>query len=248
MMSAVGAKTYTYSRAHRHLEIAALCIITVLIGALALELALNLRTPNWFGCLVALPIGLTGADFASGFLHWLADRYGTPATPVMGTFVRTFREHHSDQTAITRHDFIETNGDSAIWCCWAIPVFALIHGGAWYHAFLLGLVLGAMFTAQIHKWSHQERVPLFVVILQKTGLILSKEHHRKHHTALHDRAYCITNGWLNPFLQVIRFWSALEWLIERWLGVPAQAHLPGGVVQAAGFGIHARKKALKSEA
>src|SRR6188768_1026808 len=110
---------YKYARSHRVLEVCGLGVAAALMtttGVLAIR-----ALPDGGVWLAALSCfaGLCLADFVSGVVHWSADTYGSPTMPVFGGFVRTFREHHADQVDITRHDFIETNGDVSIF---SLPV------------------------------------------------------------------------------------------------------------------------------
>jgi plasmanylethanolamine desaturase len=58
-----------------------------------------------------------------------------------------------------------------------------------------------------------------VKLLQNLHLILPPRDHHIHHTSPHDEYYCITNGWMNPFLERINFWKHMEEGITKLTGV-----------------------------
>lgn len=210
---------------HRVLEAASIVLLLAFIALILGEVLLAAPThlAGWGMValfLAPLPAWLL-ADFVSGFVHFLGDRFGDETTPVFGpTYVKPFREHHVDPTAITRHDFIETNGLNSVV---SLPVAALAWGllplgetawGAFAGAFVASFLLSIFMTNQIHKWAHQERRPRWVSRLQGWGVILSPENHEVHHTSPHDTYYCITAGWLNPVLEKARFYERTERLLR----------------------------------
>jgi hypothetical protein len=165
------------------------------------------------------------ADFGSGLVHWLFDTWGSIDTPFVGkNFIRPFREHHFDQKAITRHDFIETNGNN---CLVSLPLLIAaacltVEHGHWMSivtcSLLLFVCLGTFATNQFHQWAHTDEAPAFVRALQRMHLILPKDHHDIHHMAPYDTHYCITTGWMNGGLRAIRFYRILERTITATTG------------------------------
>ena len=183
------------------------------------------------GIVIALIYGVVLADFISGMVHWGADTWGSVDLPYIGkAFIRPFREHHVDPTAMTRHDFCETNGDNFLavtpTAVWYIYTFftadtEFLIQNYRFELSMFSLAIFLVFTNQIHKWSHiYYGLPAGVEWLQKLHIILPRTHHRIHHIAPHETYFCITTGWLNWPLEKIKFFPTLEWIIEAITGVP----------------------------
>ncbi len=193
--------TSEYPAAHRAIEIAAIVIAGALAVYLAIRLASGAGARAWIVG-TALVAGYVAADLISGLVHWIFDTFGSADTPVVGqSFIRPFREHHDDPLSITRHDFIETNGNSCIACLPVLGAACLIPvdsaSGAFAGALCLFTSLGVLATNQFHKWAHVADPGPIVRRLQRWHLILPHEHHAVHHTAPYASHYCITTGWAN---------------------------------------------------
>lgn len=160
----------------------------------------------------ALLFGWLIADFLSGLLHWLEDRVLWVGMPLLSAaIVEPNRLHHRAPLAFLDSRFVDRN-----WTSWvaALPIalaWLVVFG---FSAELLGALCGALVANEVHALAHRPRnVPRWVRALQWTGLIQSPEYHRLHHLADRDRAYCVLTNWLNPWLDLIGFWGALERLL-----------------------------------
>jgi hypothetical protein len=213
---------YDYPTSHRLFEVVSLVAFATFAALLASRIVTE--TVSRFdvavlGGLIAVNLlAFATADFMSGLVHFLCDNLGSPATPVIGQkFIKAFREHHDDPKAMTQGDFIEVNADNFFVC---LPV--LIPCAIWLdvteHLYLASfvaiLIAFVTVTNELHKWSHMERSPRFLQMLQARQLVLSPDHHHVHHTAPYDSHYCITSGVLNPLLTRVGFWPKLLRLLS----------------------------------
>lgn len=212
-----------YSPAHRAIEILSIAAFLALCLWLIVRMGSATHGARWWLLGAAALGGYVLADFVSGLVHWGFDTWGSIYTPVLGkNFIRPFREHHFDEKAITRHDFVETNGNN---CLVALPVltactFVPVDGslGLAAVAVLTFMCLGVFGTNQFHKWAHMDNPPRLVGWLQRWHLVLPPAHHDTHHRAPYDNYYCITTGWLNSSLRFIGFFRHLERVITAVTG------------------------------
>ncbi|RZF37521.1 hypothetical protein LSTR_LSTR008559 [Laodelphax striatellus] len=218
-----------YSRGKRIQECMSVSVCLTLIVINSLFMLYHIRLTNITTVLMSAFCGIVSADFGSGLVHWMADTWGTIDIPIIGkNYLRPFREHHIDPTSITRHDFVETNGDNFMI---TIPFLGQmtylfitssnqqIQESFSWKCYIFLLCIFVALTNQIHKWSHTYfGLPKWVVWLQEHHIILPRRHHRYHHVAPHETYYCITTGWLNWPLEAIRFWPCLETIITALTG------------------------------
>jgi plasmanylethanolamine desaturase len=170
---------------------------------------------------LAVPLGIVGGDFISGLVHWAADTYGSEDMKVIGpSLVKPFRLHHIYPRDICTHGLVETTGNVCIlsvpvlsvglYLMWLIPSSGVV---AFVVVSFAMIAATTILTNQFHKWAHQESPSSFARWLQRNRLVLEPQHHKLHHTQPFDMNYCITNGWLNPLLNKLRFFRRLEAVI-----------------------------------
>lgn len=208
--------------------------LALIIGAAAMLASLGVAAfasvravGGWWWIPLAVVLGVSAADFATGAVHWFCDRFFSEGTPLIGpVLIRPFREHHVDPQAMVQHGALELHANS---CMPVVAALALGYALPWTardapfsSVCLFFFLLTSAGTNQFHKWAHASSRSLGVRWLQRHGLILSPERHTRHHSGGFRQSYCMTTGWLNPLLDRIDFFPRLERRIRALAGRAAR--------------------------
>ena len=170
---------------------------------------------------LAMLLGLAGADLLGGVAHWACDTFGSERTPWVGPLViAPFREHHVDPQILARKDFFDASASNA-WAGLSLltpwVLFVPAPSGALEVAresFAVSLAGFVFLTNAYHQWAHQAEPPRLARWLWRLHLAIPPEHHARHHER-GDGAYCVTTGWCNAQLERWGFFTRLERLLSR---------------------------------
>lgn len=196
-------------------------VASALLASLLLRIGVAVDGGTAWLVVAALLLGYLLADLLSGTVHWFCDTFFSEDTPLIGKLViQPFREHHVHPQRITRYRFLEQDTTNFFLMVPPLAVASWLGaprpespGELFWCSCLLGLAGGSFGTNLFHKWAHAATRPVAVRWLQRSGLILGPRRHQRHHRD-YSRGFCVTSGWMNPFLDRLRFFSRVEGLIR----------------------------------
>ena len=169
---------------------------------------------SWIGYLL---VSYLAADLLAGFWHWWEDRYAKEDWPVVGKLIAKPNQLHHDQPqAFLNQSYWSRNWTTIVP---SVVVFALTfpHPGSLIFVFVSQ-------ANEIHACAHRKgKTPVWVNMLQATGLLQSPRHHAQHHIDPFESKYCVMSDWLNPILDHFGFWRKLEWFVALVLRVHPKA-------------------------
>jgi hypothetical protein len=171
--------------------------------------ALILEAVSLFGCLLAV-------DLISGVLHWSEDTWLAPGrSKLLDRFiVKDNIDHHRKPGGIRAGNYWATNQVCIVLAAIAGAILVATRVDAWQAYAIVAL---ASQSNQVHLWAHSSTPPRPVEWLQSIGLLQSRAMHAQHHKNPYASNFCTMTNYLNPLLDGIGFWRALETAIV-WCG------------------------------
>lgn len=219
---------YTPGEVRFHVIGAALNGAVLLAGLVWMIATWTTASPFWPAVALAILAGLYAADLGSGLLHWAFDTWFNENITFLRRMVLQVREHHVYPNRIFHISFLHDAGTLswiALIVTGPLVLWTLLSGGLIAsYAVLAAVVFNVLLVTMLafHKCGHRARQPFWIRLLQKSGLLLSVNHHSQHHQGNHDFNYCLINGWADRTLGRLGLFRGLEWMIARWSGAQPQ--------------------------
>lgn len=130
-------------------------------------------------------------DLISGLYHLATDR----GLNVAGQ-VQLFQEHHRTNTMVA------FDWQPMVVALPALPLALWLES-----SFLIAAASFGMLAQVPHYYAHRRSqsgvVQRIVRFLQRTGLIITPQHHAAHHRGEFDRNFCVVSGWNNWWLNLL---------------------------------------------
>ncbi len=153
------------------------------------------------------------SDLLTGTFHWLEDAYGNPDLNWIGKKIIIENiEHHQFPRKFLKSTFFDRIKISLI--------IGVVIAGILLYFDLLNWIVGAIIfyssmANELHAMAHRtdKENGKIVCFLQKLGLIQSRKMHGIHHSSPYNVNYCVLTNYLNPILNIIKYWETLEFLI-----------------------------------
>jgi ubiquitin-conjugating enzyme E2 variant len=195
----------------------------------ALHLHAVWQYPIVFGLAYA---GYQLADLGAGVIHCLLDGYGSPRTPIIGGFLRTFKEHHTNALVQARASVPYLMAPFTL-LTMPLMVGAMHLPVAFWaiKALAVGFGIGLPLAGIAHKYSHlRDNVPRPVRIARWLTLLLRPNEHDRHHKFPNHVAFGQLTGQTNAAAERVGFYSGLQRVIYRTTGAVHQSwlHPKGG--------------------
>jgi sterol desaturase/sphingolipid hydroxylase (fatty acid hydroxylase superfamily) len=158
------------------------------------------------------------ADFVTGLVHWWEDTYGDPSWPIIGeAVIEPNIKHHEDQALFARMTSLCSRNWQPLTL--GIVACALAWAAGWFTWQLACVSALAAIGNEVHAWAHVRPANSIARMLQDMAIVQTPQQHAKHHRPPYASNFCSLTNLVNPVLEALRFWPALEWAVATTTGI-----------------------------